>query len=184
MIVLGIDTGLAKLGWALVDLRPDRAELLELGLVRTAKSDRKLNVRASSDRLRRSREQARALESIGLERVSLVCIEGQSWPRSASSSALIGMSFGIVATLAELHGLPICEASPQEIKRTVTGSASSSKASVLEAISELEGFGSLGSHLQPIPPSMREHPVDAIGAVLACRRAEIVVALLKQELER
>ena len=186
MIALGIDTGLANFGWGLVELTPNGARLLGAGLVRTKPSKKKLNIRSSSDRMRRIREQACAIRNIEaygftLDNVALICIESQSWPRSSTSCAMIGMSFGIVGAHAEQRDLPILEATPQDIKLCVTGKKTSTKGEVKAAIAAMPGFRRLPRVLKPFPPSLHEHPVEALGAVLACRESDTVRAILRME---
>lgn len=186
MIALGVDTGLANLGWALVELTPNGQRLLGLGVITTTKSDRKRNVLASADNMRRIREQAKQLTEIRAGRktfkdVDVICCESQSWPRSAGSSAKIGMSWGIVGTVATLHDLPLVEATPQQIKKRLTGVRSASKDDVKSAMLDWAGFKKLPAMLSEYAKGKHEHAVDACGAVVTCRESDIIRALLRSE---
>jgi crossover junction endodeoxyribonuclease RuvC len=184
MIALGIDTGLANLGWALIECKPAGQRVLGVGVITTKKSDRKRNVLASADNMRRVREQTRALlairaGSITFDSVDVICTESQSWPRSASSSAKIGMSWGIIGSIAEQLGLPLTEASPQQIKLAVAGSKTASKADLMAALATKPGFKArLATLLNSYPKGKHEHAVDACGAVIACQTSDVVRALI------
>lgn len=178
MIALGIDTGLAHFGYALISFEdPSDPKLLTLNCLQTQKSKQKANVLASADNVRRARELTCCLEPIFSE-ANIVCAESISWPRNASAVGKLGMSWGVAAALAEIHGLPFVAASPQQIKKRMTGSASASKQRVQEAVNGV--FPRLADFLERarIPQSRHEHPVDAVAAILTCRDSEIMRAAL------
>ena len=121
MKVLGIDTGLANYGFAVVEfITPTEMRLDRVGEVTTKKSSKKANVLAASDNVRRAREIYRALDPVFAE-VGVICMESQSWPRNASAIGKLGLSFCVTAALAERHGLPVIAASPQAIKKASPG---------------------------------------------------------------
>lgn len=168
--LLGIDPGFASLGLARVELVGDGEHVAELGVVRTRKSDRKRGVRASDDNVRRIVELAEAVESWITPDVIALCCESQSWPRSSAVTAKLGMSWGVVGALAARHGLPVLQATPQEIKQAVAGVATASKAEVQDALTARYGPLEL-----PSQRTLHEHCCDALGAVVACLDAAPVL---------
>lgn len=164
MIVLGLDPGFAALGLAAVDLTPGAERVERAWVVRTEKAARKVEVRASDDNVRRARQLAAELERAVVEwgPVALAA-EAQSWPRNAGASAKVGIAWGVVAALAERHGLPLVQASPQDVKRAVAGAKTASKGEVAAAVEarfpEVEW---------PRQASLVEHAADAVAVVLAC----------------
>lgn len=175
MRVLGIDPGFSSLGYALVDLKGTDEVVVEgLGCIRTEKSSKKGKVLASDDNTRRARELFRALLPL-MEGVVAICTESQSWPRNASSSAKVGMGWGVIAALSELMDVPILMASPQGLKRAVCGKATASKEEVQEAVDKRFGRD-FGSELvdNGLAKTYHEHPYDALGAVLACLDDEVL----------
>lgn len=186
LLVLGIDPGLSKLGFALVRLGMNGVasdEIVRIGVVETTKSDKKKGVRATSDYVRRTKEQARFLWDLLSEYTDLyaVCVEGMSFPRNAASSAMLGMSCGVVATLAQVLNVPVLEATPQEIKKRLCGNRGASKDEVKNAVQkmfyrefdeEMEAAG--------IAKSKQDHAFDAVGAVVACRESEVIIGALRQ----
>lgn len=161
MIVLGIDpAALATLSLAPVNVTPGAGRVVRSWVVRTEKRSRKLAVRASGDNVRRARHLAQELE------VALAC-EAQSWPRNAGASAKVALASGVVCGLAELHGLPLVQASPQDVKRAVCGVKTASKDDVIGAIERR--FPDVE---WPKPNSVIEHTADAVASVVACLDAE------------
>jgi crossover junction endodeoxyribonuclease RuvC len=164
MIVLGIDPGFAALGLAAVDVTIGEERIVTLAVVRTEKSARKLDVRASDDNMRRACELSVAISDfVARHRPVAIATEGQSWSRDAGVSAKIGMAWGVVAAIASRNGLAVVQASPQRIKNVICRSKTASKDDVILAIEER--FPDIE---WPKPKGVVEHAADAIGAVLAC----------------
>lgn len=164
MIVLGIDPGFASMGLAAVNVGPDTERILELAVLRTEKSARKLEVRASDDNVRRAVQLTKGLcRLIDKHNPIAIAAEAQSWPRNAGSSAKVGIAWGVVAAVASWYSLAIVQTSPQALKKAVCGSKTATKEDVIAAIE-----GRFPDVEWPSPASTVEHAADAIGAVLAC----------------
>lgn len=181
--VLGVDPGFASVGWSVLKLLPSGEELVEMGVIRTEKSAAKRNVRASEDNLERAKEIAAAFQTlIDKYRVQLICAETMSYPRNSSAAAKMAMCWGVLAALAHQYGIPIAQATPQEVKKAVTGRKDSSKEEVQEAVRSLFPVlqGGEAKHggpyiLRAVPRSLWEHPYDATAAVVACRQSEVLL---------
>ncbi len=175
VIVIGIDPGFAKIGWARTRLTAAGVEPIDMGLIQTKKSDKKLNVLASDDNFRRGKEIARALYDLTVDtthgKVYTICAERKSFPRNASASAKVAYCWGVLCLLSEITGIPLIQASPQQIKMKMCGKANASKAEVQEACRR--SFGDDISNLvKGITKSNIEHPYDALATVLACSDSE------------
>jgi len=182
--VLGIDPGMAAFGVAVVDLSANK--VLRLDVIETAKSDKKRGVRASDDNLRRAQEIVVGLKKIirsydsdhvmpcghyGGTSFAAICAESMSFPRNSSSSAKIGYSWGIIATIADHLGLPIVQASPQEIKKTLCGRKDASKDDVEDAVRALY----VGAKVEArIKKSFHNHAWDALSAVASCMESDVL----------
>lgn len=174
LVVVGIDPGLAHLGWAAVALEASGEQLLDCGLIGTSKAKAKGTL--SSDDLHRrgqelSRALARVLDTFG---PCAVCAESISYPRSSTASSMLGRSWGVLDAELERRGIALLSASPQAIKLAVCGRRSASKLEVIEAL-DLRFAGRLLELLgRPrrdggVPARTKwEHPADAVGAVVAC----------------
>lgn len=199
VVVLGIDPGFASTGYALVRLGEDRT-VLRCGLLRTEKEQRKRQVLAADDNLRRARELAREIVrrclddgpvnaamgpqvrcALGSHEIPVaIVLESMSFPRSASVANKMGLALGVVAAIAEARGLPLVQESPQRIKLALCGRRDASKESVATAVSAIVGR----VPLDPIPASQREHVWDAIAAALACERGSMIQIALRMAEER
>lgn len=172
MIALGIDPGLASFGVALVSVEADGIELKNAEVIRTEKSPKKRTVLQADDLVRRLREIANVLED-WFPPVDVVCAESMSWPRNASAAAKMASTWGLIVAIAD--GRPLIQASPQRIKRVLTGSASASKGAVAEAVRTR--FHNVDDILAHVPASKREHAYDAAAAVLASLDSDVIRAL-------
>lgn len=174
--LLGIDPGFSSVGWAIVEHHPDAGvRLVSLGVMRTKKATRKQNVLAAADNFRRAQEIGRELGALMLSaRVDVVCAEAMSFPRSSSVAAKMAMCWGVLAQLCETLSLPLTQASPQQIKRSVTGNAAASKDDVAAALSLR--FPDTVALVASVPASLHEHAHDAVGAIVACLESDVVRA--------
>lgn len=120
--ILTLDPGFAWLGLGVVSLgkRPSQDTLLWMDLLRTEKSDKKLNVRSADDNFARGRLIANRLHQVVHKYKPIgIAFESQSFVRSASVNAQIGIAYGVLATVCELYSLSAVMVSPQEVKRTL-----------------------------------------------------------------
>lgn len=169
-IVVGVDPGFAALGLAAVDITPGVERIIEASVIRTEKSHRKLDVRASDDNVRRATELSAGM-CVFCSRfrpIALAC-EAQSWPRNAGSSAKVGIAWGVVAAVGYRFGIPIVQVSPQQLKHAVVGKKTASKDEVIEAIERR--FPAVS---WPTPTSIIEHAADAVAAVIACSDSQAI----------
>lgn len=179
---LGVDPGLAHFGWGLVDVSGSKFEVVSAGCIVTEKSDKKRKVLSADDNVRRAQQLARALERIitfSGSSVRLICAESMSMPRHSSSAGKLAMSWGVVAALSAFHGIPLVQASPQEIKIATAGKKSASKEEVQAAVCrELPGAEAVVSKAVSRAADL-EHPYDALAAVWACRHSQLAIAMAR-----
>jgi crossover junction endodeoxyribonuclease RuvC len=170
--VLGIDPGFASLGYAVVELEEENLIPLQLGVVRTEKSNTKANVLASDDNVRRIREISGTIYTL-MEGKLAICTESQSWPRNASASAKVGMAWGALAGFSEILDIPLLQVSPMGLKKAVTGNKGATKEQVMAALNERFGRDFAAELVkQGVPASQHEHAYDALGAVVAMENSE------------
>jgi Holliday junction resolvasome RuvABC endonuclease subunit len=192
--VLGSDPGFSMFGWSVVGFSPSPDELmdlvpqaelmdlvpLELGLIRTEKSAKKRSVRAADDNTRRAQEIVRELQKLFVRyQIKAICAESMSFPRNASVAAKMALSWGVLATLSVVHGVPILQASPKEVKVALTGNGSASKLEVQRALdARFDRRFSEEMQERGLSRTTHEHPYDALAAVVACE-SESVMTLLR-----
>lgn len=178
LVVTGWDLGLAHCGWSDVEILHDRIEVVDLGVFTTEKSTKKQNVLATDDDLRRARELAEKVEA-HIERVKpfALVVEGKSLPRNASSACKIGMAWGAFAAVVQRFGLPVVQASPQQVRKALGLLRNASKDEVKWKI--LDDLDIIPEQVREIfcaqiRDRIREHPIDATAVVVASTGSEII----------
>jgi crossover junction endodeoxyribonuclease RuvC len=175
-IVLGIDPGLANMGYAVVQIHQTTEKVIKLGAISTEKSDKKLKVLSSDDNLRRAREMYKVLAAIVVEyEPAAICVEAKSFPRNASAAAKTSISWGLIAALSESRNLPVCQCSPQQIKKAMTGKVKSEKEEVQLALNNRYGQQLLAeAGITGLKKDKIEHPYDALAAIVTCLDSDIL----------
>ena len=171
VVALGLDPGFSNFGWAAVQLLPGGGErVLDVGCIRTDRGKGKVLVR--DDDRRRAAEIARALLSVArrfepavLSAEALSHVNPRESRMPIATTVKVARAWGEVDMLSELLETALVQAAPQLIKKVLCGTASASKAAVQAAL--VRRYPELASLLEPIPASFCEHPVDALGAVVA-----------------
>jgi Holliday junction resolvasome RuvABC endonuclease subunit len=175
LVVLGLDPGFAALGWALVDV--DYPLVHNMGVLRTRKEVARARVYAVEDNVRRLREIIINLDALCVGHgVRAIAAEAMSFPRSASVAAKVALVWGAVVTLAEKHGLPLLQCTPQQLKRWASGNHSASKEDVAFEVRRRCG-NDCAMPLDSIPKGLHEHAYDAAAVALTCATADIVRAM-------
>jgi Holliday junction resolvasome RuvABC endonuclease subunit len=170
-ILVGLDIGFAHLGIVKAELMPQSIKILDAKVILTEKSDKKREVKAADDNIRRTAELASELYSWLDEEVVAICAESQSWPRNSSACSKLGMSWGVVTTLSVLEDIPIIQSSPQEIKLAVAGTKSASKLQVIEQRFPKMKWPTRSAH--------KEHVADATAAIISCLNHPVIIATKK-----
>jgi crossover junction endodeoxyribonuclease RuvC len=175
-VVIGCDPGFGHLGAAVVELSPKHALVLALHHSSTEKSDKKRSVYASDDNLRRAQELSVSLENlIAAYHPVALCVEAMSFPRNASSAQKVGIAWGVIASLARQYGLPVLQQSPQAIKLAVCGRKDASKEDVQAALHTRYSNLTALDKTAKLTKTVREHPYDALAAVVACLNSEVIL---------
>lgn len=199
MTLIGLDPGFAAIGYAVCvcDRTVEgqrRFRVLRMGLIRTEKSDKKREVRAADDNVRRAREITTALDglfrtgapqegvTLPIPPVRAVCAEAMSFPRNASNAAKVAMCWGVITALIHTRELSIVQASPQEVKLALCSRKDASKEEIREAVERRFGADLSGRIYDADGRVLTrkdrfEHPYDALASAVACLNSEVVQAL-------
>lgn len=191
-LVLGVDPGFASCGFAVLSLGDSEADdqVVTLGVLRTKPSSNKQRVLATEDNVRRARDLATSMRALhdcgsmipvthrgvaalfeGGDRIRLVCAERMSFPRSASAAAKVAMVWGLIVANLERRGVPLLQASPQDVKKRVAGNPAATKEAVELAMLKRFGRG-LHRMLKAVPKGEHEHAFDALASIVACLDSE------------
>ncbi len=145
MFVLGIDPGLSRLGYGLIEARGHRLQAVAAGVIRTEKD---LPV---GDRLAELHRDLTAL--IAEHQPDEAAIEQVFVNRNLQTATTVGRASGVVLLTLAQHGLPVTEYSPSAIKRALTGYGNADKAQMKKVVAMRLGLVD--------PPS----PADAADAL-------------------
>ena len=120
MFVLGIDPGLSRCGYGVVEQRRNKQRAVAAGVITTAPSDN------TPDRLAELQGEVRSLiEDFG---PSVVALERVLFQNNVSTAISVGQASGIVMAEAINASCEVIEYSPNEIKLAVAGDGSADKA--------------------------------------------------------
>ena len=173
MRLVGIDPGFAYMGVCVADYDGERLVVDAMHCIETKKNQRK--VLACDDNVKRLRKIRQGLvwflNDFG---VGVVCAESMSFPRNASSAAKVAMSWGVVVAVVDRLCLPLVQSSPQDIKLAVCDSRKASKHAMAVRLMNL--YPEIGGLLEGTPASRQEHPIDALGAIVAALESDVIKA--------
>jgi crossover junction endodeoxyribonuclease RuvC len=132
--VLGIDPGTRIAGYAVLDFdRRADASIIDAGVIRMTEDG------SLAGRLRQLYEDVTAL--LDEHRPTHLAIEAVfSHAEFVRSAITLAHARGVVLLAAELHGVPIAELPPAEVKKAVTGNGRATKAQIARAVCDQCGL--------------------------------------------
>ena len=148
MKILGIDPGLARVGYALIDT-VDPMALLDCGIIRTVPGP------SHGERLVEIARDLRWL--VRQHRPQLAAVEQFFFYRSSNTIAVVQARGVMLMTLARF-GVPTVELPPMQIKQVLTGNGHADKHAVLDAVMR---------ELQLDDPPRPDDAADAAAVALA-----------------
>lgn len=152
MRILGIDPGIGICGFGLIDYKTGASmKALDFGAV-TTKVDAPM-----PSRLLELYESL--LEVFSQTKPEVVAVEKLFFAKNITTGIAVAEARGVVLLVAEQQGLPVYEYTPNEIKKTLTGYGSASKAQMQEMV-KME----LGLEKKPKP----DDAADALAAAITC----------------
>ncbi|GAC1652495.1 MAG: crossover junction endodeoxyribonuclease RuvC [Gemmatimonadaceae bacterium] len=123
MIVLGVDPGTAATGYGVVQGdRSGVATLVECGVIRTRPRD------PLAARLREIYDGIEEL--IARHAPEAMSVESVFYAKNVRTTVVLGHARGVILLAGQMHGLPIHESAPAEIKKAVVGTGTASKEQV------------------------------------------------------
>jgi len=125
VIILGIDPGLARVGFGLIETSSKNIKMLDCGIIKTNKSE------SEGERMV---EIAKDLsELIQKWNPNLAAVEKFFFYKSSTTISVVQARGVLIMTLARFK-IPIVEFPPMQIKLAVTGSGHAKKDDILEAV--------------------------------------------------
>lgn len=146
--ILGIDPGLARVGYGLIDTGGRSPALVDCGILRTDPG------RSDGERLVEIAADLRQL--IRRWRPQLAAVETFFFHRSSTTISVVQARGVLIMTLARF-GIPVVELAPMRIKLALAGSGHADKGEVLVAVMR---------ELQLSDPPRPDDAADALAAAL------------------
>jgi crossover junction endodeoxyribonuclease RuvC len=134
MRVLGVDPGLGRCGWAVLDQHGGRAVAAGYGTVHTEGDEVAPRLAALAAGLR---------QVLATHRPEALAIERLFFNANVRTAMTVGQASGVVLLLAAEHGLEVSAYTPPQVKQAVTGSGSAPKEQVGYMVKALLGLASV-----------------------------------------
>ena len=125
MRILGIDPGLARVGYGVVEANQNQKKMLDCGIIRTDANQ------IEGDRMVEIARDLRQL--IRLWKPKLAVVEKFFFYRSSTTISVVQARGVVIMTLARFQ-IPTLEFPPMQIKLAVAGSGHANKNDVLDAV--------------------------------------------------
>jgi crossover junction endodeoxyribonuclease RuvC len=155
VIVLGIDPGTAALGYGIVERTGSGLRAIDYGCLTTS-ADLPM-----PERLRRIHELV--VELIETHRPEIVAVERVFFSKNAQTAFAVGQARGVVLLAAAQAGVPVREATPNEVKVGVTGYGRADKGQVARMVTVILGLAEV-----PTP----DDTADALAIAISTANAE------------
>lgn len=148
-IILGVDPGTNLMGYALLRVIGNKAELIVMGVIKLQ--------RYESHYLRLGKIYERITSIIDTYHPDELAIEAPFYGKNVQSMLKLGRAQGVAITAAIMRDIPITEYEPRKIKIAVTGVGSASK----------EQVAGMMQRLLHIPQEEMDIQLDATDALAA-----------------
>jgi crossover junction endodeoxyribonuclease RuvC len=132
VIVLGIDPGTAALGYGIVESTRGTVREVDHGCLETSPDvtlpERLLTIHALIDEL------------VALHRPDVMAVERLFFSRNVQTAFGVGQARGVVLLAAAQHGVPVREATPNEVKSAIAGYGAADKEQVQRMVQMVLGM--------------------------------------------
>lgn len=135
MLVIGIDPGIGKTGYGLVNENEKGIQAVAFGVILT-------EINGKSDiRLVSLNEQLNTI--INLHKPEAAAVEKLFFQRNISTAISVGQARGVALLALAKHHVPVAEYGPKEIKQAVTGYGGADKRQMQHMVATLLGLNSI-----------------------------------------
>ncbi|WP_043487096.1 crossover junction endodeoxyribonuclease RuvC [Holophaga foetida] len=155
VLCLGVDPGSLACGWAVVSRFGSRLELVEAGVIRSARGA-DFDQRILGIHLRLS-------EAIERHHPQFMAVESPFVEKNAATALKLGQIRGGILLTAGLHRLPVGDYNPMQVKKAVSGYGWADKTQVGKMVQVLLSLK------EPLAADASDAAAVAIGHLLASR---------------
>jgi len=156
-ICLGVDPGSLACGWAVVSRLGSRMELVAAGVIR--------NPRGADFDQRILLIHQKLAEVIATHHPTFMAVESPFVEKNAATALKLGQIRGGILLTAALHGLPVGDYNPMQVKKAVSGYGWADKTQVGKMVQMLLNLK------EPLPSDAADAAAVGIGHLLATRKA-------------
>lgn len=156
-LCLGVDPGSLACGWALVARSGSRLELRAAGVIRSPRGA------AFDQRILQIHNELSSV--IATHHPHFMAVESPFVEKNAATALKLGQIRGGILLTAGLHGLPVGDYNPMQVKKAVSGYGWADKTQVGKMVMTLLNLKA------PLPTDAADAAAVAIGHLLATRRA-------------
>ncbi len=135
VFVLGIDPGLSRCGYSVLDSRPRKPRAVAMGILRTDPAHPVPN------RLAELQAEFRGL--FDEFEPSVLAIERLFVQHNLRTAISVGQASGLVLAEAASRGIPVAEYSPNQVKGAVAGDGRADKRAIQEMVQTMLGLSEL-----------------------------------------
>ena len=125
MRIIGIDPGLARVGYGIIEVENERKKLLDCGIIQTHKDKKE------EDRLHEIFNDLNSL--IDYWKPDIAAIEKYFFYRSSTTISVV-QARGVIMMVLASKKIQVSEYTPSQVKLTIAGSGKASKKEVIEAV--------------------------------------------------
>ena len=125
MRIIGIDPGLARVGYGIIEIKNEKKILLDCGIIETGKDKKE------EDRLHEIFKDLNEL--LNYWNPNVAAVEKFFFYRSSTTISVV-QARGVIMMVLASKQINVSEYSPAQIKLTIAGSGKASKKEVLEAV--------------------------------------------------
>lgn len=165
MRILGIDPGVATIGFGVIDSAQGKQQLIRCGVITTPAHT------ALSARLAQIYDDV--MQLIELFRPDVVSIEELFFNTNITTGIAVAQGRGVILLACEKSGVRICEYTPLQVKQAVVGYGRAEKKQVMEMVKRLCSLSA---------PPRPDDAADAVALAL-CHARSSTSLLYKEERE-
>lgn len=113
MKILGIDPGIGRAGWGVIEVQNSKLKVQSYGCIETSKDE------STEKRLRTIYEELTAI--IKSEKPDVVAVENLFFSTNSKTAMIVGEARGVILLAASMLNLSIATYTPLQVKITVAG---------------------------------------------------------------
>lgn len=132
MVILGIDPGLAIVGWGVVQYHANRFAPMAYGSIQTKAGE------LVEDRLQQIYHRLSAI--IEKYKPDAIAVEELFWNTNVTTGIVVAEARGVILLCAKMHNIPIFEYTPMQVKQAVVGYGKAEKKQVISMVTLMLGL--------------------------------------------